>query len=105
MNKSDEAYRDNLGYEDAFGGSIMLSVITMDEGHTVDELFDTPGRAQFEAFHTSLTDSGRVQGRRHAADRARVHAASRHQPRREPGPQCRCPATAQGGGVGDRRIT
>ncbi len=62
LNKSDQTYQDNVAYQDLFGGQAMLTVITMDEGHTVDELFTSDGNAQFTAFHDALTETGRFHG-------------------------------------------
>ena len=62
LNKSDQVYKDNLAYQDLFGGQAMLTVITMNEGHTVDELFASATRAQFTTLHDSLTNSGKYQG-------------------------------------------
>ena len=45
LNKSDQVYKDNVAYQDLFGGQAMLTVITMDDGHTVDELFTGDGAA------------------------------------------------------------
>ena len=44
LNKDDQVYKDNVAYQDLFGGQAMLTVITMDEGHTVDELFTAESR-------------------------------------------------------------
>src|SRR5262245_13971870 len=62
LNKDDQVYKDNVAYQDLFGGQAMLTVITMDEGHTVDELFTPEGREQFTTFHDALLDSGQVHG-------------------------------------------
>src|SRR5215510_6080379 len=62
LNKDDQVYKDNVAYQDLFGGQAMLTVITMDKGHTVDELFDSAGREQFTRFHDALIDSGKVHG-------------------------------------------
>jgi hydrophobe/amphiphile efflux-3 (HAE3) family protein len=62
LNKSDEVYEDSVAYQDLFGGQAMLTVITMDEGHTVDELFTPEGIDQFTRFHDTLTETGRFQG-------------------------------------------
>ena len=43
LNKSDQMYKDNVAYQNLFGGQAMLGLVTMDEGHTVDELFDADG--------------------------------------------------------------
>lgn len=61
LNETDQVYIDNVAYQDLFGGQAMLTVITMAEGHTVTELFDDSGRAQFEELHDTLTESGRFQ--------------------------------------------
>src|SRR6185295_11813481 len=45
-----------------FGGQAMLTVITMDEGHTVDELFTAEGRDQLTKFHDELVKTGAVHG-------------------------------------------
>ena len=39
LNKSDQVYKDSVAYQDLFGGQAMLTLVTMDEGHTVNELF------------------------------------------------------------------
>jgi uncharacterized protein len=62
LNKGDRVYKDNVAYQDLFGGQAMLTVITMDQGHTVDELFNAPGRKQFTQFHDALTKTGKVHG-------------------------------------------
>jgi hydrophobe/amphiphile efflux-3 (HAE3) family protein len=62
LNKSDQVYKDSVAYQDLFGGQAMLTVISMDEGHTVDELFTREGIAQFTEFHDTLIDSGDVHG-------------------------------------------
>jgi hydrophobe/amphiphile efflux-3 (HAE3) family protein len=62
LNKDDQVYKDNVAYQDLFGGQAMLTVITMDDGHTVDELFDRDGRAQLTQFHDALVDSHTLHG-------------------------------------------
>lgn len=47
LNTDEQVYIDNVDYQDLFGGQAMLTVITMDEGHTVDELFTEEGIATF----------------------------------------------------------
>ncbi len=58
LNKSDEVYIDNVDYQALFGGQAMLGLITMDEGHSVTELFDADGIEQFDALHDDLTETG-----------------------------------------------
>ncbi len=40
LNTDSQVYQDNVEYQDLFGGQAMLTVITMDPGHTVDELIN-----------------------------------------------------------------
>ena len=47
LNEDSQVYLDNVDYQELFGGQAMLSVIAMDEGHTVDELFTEEGIATF----------------------------------------------------------
>jgi uncharacterized protein len=61
LNRSDQVYKDNVVYQRLFGGEAMVSVIRMDPGHTVDELFTADGIKQFEDFHDSLKRSGHVE--------------------------------------------
>ncbi len=61
LNTSDQVYKDNVAYQRLFGGEAMLTVITMDPGHTVDELFTAAGNAQMQAFHDTLEHSGKVE--------------------------------------------
>jgi len=63
LNDSDQVAKDNVVYQRLFGGQAMLTVVTMDRGHTVDELFTSAeGREQFERFHDSLREGGKVHG-------------------------------------------
>ena len=80
LNKSDQVYKDNLAYQDLFGGQAMLTVVSMAEGHTVDELFNQSGQQQFNALHKTLVDSGQVPRRDHAAQCSRVLRQSREEP-------------------------
>ncbi|HEU5148958.1 MAG TPA: MMPL family transporter, partial [Iamia sp.] len=38
LNKDDQVAKDNVAYQDLFGGQIMIVLFTMDEGHTVVDL-------------------------------------------------------------------
>ena len=62
LNKDDQVAKDNVTYQDLFGGQAMLTVITMDEGHTVDELFTPENRAQLQQFHDDLLATKTVHG-------------------------------------------
>src|SRR4051812_21141752 len=59
LNKSDGVYKDNVSYQKLFGGEAMLTVITMDKGHTVDELLNDANRAQLNKLGTSLAANRR----------------------------------------------
>ena len=61
LNKSDQVYEDNVAYQDLFGGQAMVTLITMDEGHTVAELFTPDGIEQFTTFSKTMEDSGQVE--------------------------------------------
>ena len=62
LNKGDRVFKDNVAYQDLFGGQAMLTVISMDKGHTVDELFTAAGRDQLTKFHDQLVKTGAVHG-------------------------------------------
>ena len=53
LDEDDEVAIDNVAYQDLFGGQAMLGLITMDEGHTIAELFDADGIAQFAPCTTT----------------------------------------------------
>src|SRR4051794_27698288 len=61
LNKDDQVYKDSVQYQDLFGGQAMLGVITMDEGHSVEELFDADGQKQFQDLYDDLHQTGRYQ--------------------------------------------
>ena len=44
LNKSDQVYKQNVAYQDLFGGQAMLTVISMKPGHTVVELMNDVNR-------------------------------------------------------------
>jgi len=58
LNKDEEVYQDSVAYQDLFGGQAMLAAISMDDGHTIDEIFDADGIAQFRDLHDDLTERG-----------------------------------------------
>ncbi len=49
LNKSDQVYKDNVVYQKLFGGEAMVTLVTMDPGHTVAELFTPENIKQWEA--------------------------------------------------------
>lgn len=62
LNKDDVVYQDNLEYQELFGGQAMLSVFTMDDGRTIDEMFTEENLAIFEQVTAELEASGQVLG-------------------------------------------
>jgi hydrophobe/amphiphile efflux-3 (HAE3) family protein len=62
LNKSDTVYKDNVVYQDLFGGQAMLTLVTMDEGHTVSELFTPENRAKLRATEDRIRRGDGVLG-------------------------------------------
>jgi hydrophobe/amphiphile efflux-3 (HAE3) family protein len=62
LNKSDQVYKDNVAYQRLFGGQAMLTLVTMDPGHTVSELFTPDAVRQWRAVE------GRVRRDAHAVN-------------------------------------
>jgi len=61
LNKSDQVYKDNVAYQQLFGGQAMLTVITMNAGHTVDDLFTAANRDQLTVLHDQLAATKRYK--------------------------------------------
>src|SRR4051794_1906121 len=57
LNKTDQVYKDNVAYQKLFGGEAMLTVITMDKGHTVDELLNDTNRPKLQAVGKKLAQN------------------------------------------------
>ena len=55
LNKTDQVFKDNVSYQKLFGGEAMLTVITMDKGHTVAELFNDQNRPKIAAVGKKLS--------------------------------------------------
>lgn len=62
LNSTDQVYKDNVAYQKLFGGQAMLSVISMESGHKVEELFDADGISRFEQMSDTLHEKGTVLG-------------------------------------------
>ena len=43
LNRDSDVYKDNVAYQERFGGQAMLSLIVMDEGKRVEDLFTPEG--------------------------------------------------------------
>ena len=55
LNKTDRVFKNNVAYQKLFGGEAMLTVITMDTGHTVDELLTDRNRAKLTTVGKKLS--------------------------------------------------
>src|SRR5664279_4200427 len=60
LNKSDQVYKDNVAYQKLFGGEAMITLVTMDPGHTVAELFTAADNAQWAKAAHDIHASSRV---------------------------------------------
>ncbi|MEA3082258.1 MAG: uncharacterized protein QOD54_1960 [Sphingomonadales bacterium] len=60
LNKSDQVYKDNVAYQKLFGGEAMLTLVTMEPGHTVAELFTAGDIAQWAKAAREIDASDRV---------------------------------------------
>ncbi len=60
LNKSDQVYKDNVAYQKLFGGEAMITLVTMDPGHTVAELFTAGDIAQWTKVAHDIDASNRV---------------------------------------------
>ena len=104
LNKNDQVYKDNVVYQRLFGGEAMLTVISMDPGHKIDELFTGDGAAAAEELPRPAEGErrGRVGG-----EPAHHPAILRHpgvEPRRQPDQQRRGQGAARGAGEGAARV-
>ena len=62
LNKSDTVYKDNVKYQRLFGGQAMVTLVTMDKGHTVSELLTPANQAKWRALENRLHKSKGVVG-------------------------------------------
>jgi uncharacterized protein len=60
LNKNEQVYKQNVAYQDLFGGQAMLTLVTMDKGHTVRELFTADNIATWKAVEQSVADNSKV---------------------------------------------
>src|SRR4051812_17933947 len=61
FNKSDQVYKDSVAYQSLFGGQAMLTLVTMDDGHKIDELFTAENRAKFTDVAEQMRASDNVE--------------------------------------------
>lgn len=62
LNKDDQVYKDNVAYQDLFGGQAMVTLYTMDEGQDVVDLFTSENIATLRAQEEELRDTDGVLG-------------------------------------------
>jgi len=60
LNKSDQVYKDNVAYQKLFGGEAMITLVTMDRGHTVAELFSAAGIEQWKSVANEIHAAHKV---------------------------------------------
>src|SRR4249920_3248001 len=60
LNSSDQVYKDNVAYQDLFGGQAMVTLVTMAPGHTVTELFTPAAIAQWKSVEAKIRASGQA---------------------------------------------
>jgi hydrophobe/amphiphile efflux-3 (HAE3) family protein len=60
LNKGSQVYDDNAEYQELFGGNALITAISMEEGHTVDELFTEAGLAEMDRVAGELRDAPNV---------------------------------------------
>jgi hydrophobe/amphiphile efflux-3 (HAE3) family protein len=62
LNKDEQIYKDSVAYQTLFGGQAMLTLVTMDEGHSVTELFVGDNAAIWEGVEERLRADPQVFG-------------------------------------------
>jgi uncharacterized protein len=62
LNKSDTVYKDNVDYQRLFGGQAMLTLVTMEKGHTVNELFTPENQAKWRAVEEDIAEGDGIVG-------------------------------------------
>jgi uncharacterized protein len=61
LNKDDQVYKDNVAYQDLFGGQAMLTVFTMEGGRDVVDLFTPENIQHLEQVQDELNETDGVQ--------------------------------------------
>jgi uncharacterized protein len=61
LNKDDQVYKDNVAYQDLFGGQAMLTVFTMEGGRDVVDLFTPENIQHLEQVQDELNETEGVQ--------------------------------------------
>src|SRR3546814_16445002 len=61
LNTDEDVYKDNVDYQDLFGGQAMLTLFTMEEGKTIVDLFTPENMAAWEAIEEEVLADPVVQ--------------------------------------------
>jgi uncharacterized protein len=61
LNKDEQVYKDNVAYQDLFGGQAMLTLFTMEEGSDVVDLFTPDNIQRLQAIEDQLHDTEGVE--------------------------------------------
>src|SRR5581483_3271701 len=61
LNKSDQVYKDSVAYQKLFGGEAMVVLVTMNPGHTVNELFTPRNVAVWQRAERQIRGSGQAK--------------------------------------------
>jgi hypothetical protein len=62
LNKDEQIYVDSVAYQDLFGGQAMVTLVTLDEGGSVNDLFTPDNLAKWEQVETELRATGLLFG-------------------------------------------
>ena len=58
LNKDEDVYKNSVAYQDLFGGQAMLTLVTLDEGEELTDLFTPENVAQWEAVEAEIKEQG-----------------------------------------------
>lgn len=72
LNKSDRIYIEDREYEALFGGQAMVTLISMDKGYTVDDLFTPANMEKFKALSAELAKGAKANNLQNTIDPAMV---------------------------------
>jgi predicted RND superfamily exporter protein len=84
LNKSEQVYKDNVAYQKLFGGEAMLSLTTLQPGHTIAELFTPDNIAKWKAVEAKIRANPRVLDVVSPLDAMEWNAALVHSPDGDP---------------------
>ena len=58
LNKDEDVYKNSVAYQDLFGGQAMVTLVTLDDGHDLTELFTPENVEQWKQIEAELKDNG-----------------------------------------------